>query len=95
AIALRAERLVFMSDVPGLLRDARDAKTRIPRLSIGEVEGLKKAGVIDRGMIPKVDSAVAAARAGVKEVFFVDGRVAHALLMKTPGHGEMGTEIVL
>ena len=55
----------------------------------------QRAGVIDRGMIPKVDSAVAAVRAGVKEVFFVDGRVAHALLLKTAAVGEMGTEIVL
>jgi acetylglutamate kinase len=95
AIALQAERLVFMSDVPGLLRDARNPKTLIPRLSTGEVEGLKKAGVIERGMIPKVDSAVAAVRAGVKEVFFVDGRLAHALLLKTSADGAMGTEIVL
>ena len=84
-----------MSDVPGLLRDARNPKTLIPRLSTGEVEGLKKAGVIERGMIPKVDSAVAAVRAGVKEVFFVDGRLAHALLLKTSADGAMGTEIVL
>ncbi|MGA2543653.1 MAG: acetylglutamate kinase [Verrucomicrobiota bacterium] len=95
AIALQAERLVFMSDVPGLLRDAKNPKTLIPRLSAEEVEGLKKSGVIDRGMIPKVDSAVAAVRAGVKKVFFVDGRVAHAVLLAMPAPGAAGTEIVL
>ena len=95
AIALRAQRLVFMSDVPGLLRDAKDPKTLIPRLSAGEVDGLKKSGVIDKGMIPKVDSAVAALRAGVEKVFFVDGRVAHAILLEMRKNDTAGTEIVL
>jgi acetylglutamate kinase len=95
AIALRAQRLVFMSDVPGLLREAKDPRTLISRLSAGEVEGLKKSGVIDQGMIPKVDSAVAALRAGVKKVSFVDGRVAHAVLLEMFTHGAVGTEIVL
>lgn len=95
AIALQADRLVFMSDVPGLLRDAKNPETLIPRLSAGEVEGLKKSGVIDQGMIPKVDSAVAAARAGVKKVFFVDGRVAHAVLQEMFTKEPVGTEIVL
>src|ERR1700744_5989276 len=58
AIALNARRLVFMSDVPGLMRDPKDAATLITHLQIGEVPGLKSAGIIDKGMIPKVDSAV-------------------------------------
>ena len=95
AIALQAQRLVFMSDVPGLLRDAKDPKTLISRLSAGEVEGLKKSGVIDQGMIPKVDSAVAALRAGVGKVSFVDGRVAHAVLLEMFTEEALGTEIVL
>lgn len=95
AIALRAQRLVFMSDVPGLLRDAKDPNTLIPRLAAGEVEGLKKSGVIDKGMIPKVDSAVAALRAGVGKVSFVDGRVAHAVLLEMFTDEPVGTEIVL
>jgi acetylglutamate kinase len=95
AIALQAARLVFMSDVPGLLRDPKDPATLIARLSAGEVEGLKKSGVIDRGMIPKVDSAVAALRAGVGKVSFVDGRVAHAVLLEMFTEDAPGTEIVL
>ena len=95
AIALRAQRLVFMSDVPGLLRDAKDPKTLIARLSTADVEELKKSGVIDKGMIPKVDSAVAALRAGVGKVSFVDGRVAHAVLLEMFTDGALGTEIVL
>jgi len=95
AIALQAQRLVFMSDVPGLLRDPKNPQTLISRLSAGEVEGLKKSGVIDQGMLPKVDSAVAALRAGVGKVSFVDGRVAHAVLLEMFAGEAPGTEIVL
>src|SRR5471030_1382007 len=65
AIALNAKRLVFMSDVPGLMRDPKDISTVIAHLQTGEVPELKKSGVIDKGMIPKVDSAVAAIKSGV------------------------------
>ena len=94
AMALKADRLVFMSDVPGLLRDPKDPETLISRLLAGEVEELKKSGVIDKGMIPKVDSAVAAARAGVKKVSFVDGRVLHAALLEIFTQEPVGTEVV-
>jgi acetylglutamate kinase len=95
AIALRACRLVFMSDVPGLLRDPNDTTTVIPHLRASEVDRLKQSGVIDHGMIPKVDSAVAALRAGVDKVSFVDGRVPHAVLLEIFTDAGVGTEIVL
>lgn len=95
AIALNAKRLVFMSDVPGLMRDPKDTSTVISHLQIGEVGGLKKAGVIDKGMIPKVDSAVAAITSGVEKVSFVDGRVPHSVLMEIFTDAGVGTEIVL
>ena len=95
AIALKAKRLVFMSDVPGLLRDPKNPDSVIPHLKVSEVDGLKKAGVIDKGMIPKVDSAVAALRAGIDKVSFVDGRVPHAVLMEIFTDEGVGTEIVL
>ncbi len=95
AIALRARRLVFMSDVPGLMRDPKDPATVIPHLRIEDVGGLKRAGVIDKGMIPKVDSAVAAIRAGVDKVSFVDGRVNHAVLLEIFTDAGVGTEVVL
>ncbi len=94
AIALHAKRLVFMSDVPGLLRDYRDPSTLITHLDIGEVPGLKQAGVVDKGMIPKVDSAVAAVRAGVEKVQFIDGRVPHSLLLEIFTDAGVGTELV-
>jgi acetylglutamate kinase len=95
AIALKARRLVFMSDVPGLLRDPKQPDSIIPHLQTGEVEGLKKSGVIDRGMIPKADSAVAAIQSGVEKVSFVDGRVPHAVLLEIFTDEGVGTEIVL
>ena len=95
AMALRARRLIFMSDVPGLLRDPKDARSLMPTLPAGEVEALKRAGVIDQGMIPKVDSAVAAAKAGVEKVSFVDGRMPHAALLEILTTETAGTQIVL
>lgn len=95
AIALKAKRLVFMSDVPGLMRDPKNPSTVISHLQISEVDGLKKAGVIDKGMIPKVDSAVAAITSGVEKVSFVDGRVQHSVLVEIFTDAGVGTEIVL
>lgn len=95
AIALKARRLVFMSDVPGLLKDPQDPQSLISHLQIGEVELLKKSGVIDKGMIPKVDSAAAALRAGVNKISFVDGRVEHAVLLEIFTDAGVGTEIVI
>ncbi len=95
AIALNAKRLVFMSDVPGLMRDPKDPDTIIPHLQTSEVDGLKRAGVVDKGMIPKVDSAVAAIKAGVEKVSFVDGRIPHAVLLEIFTDEGLGTEVVL
>ena len=94
AIALNARRLVFMSDVPGLLRDLKDPGSVISHLRVSEVEGLKKEGVIDKGMIPKTDRAVAAIQAGVEKVSLVDGRIPHAVLMEIFTDEGLGTEVV-
>jgi acetylglutamate kinase len=95
AIALNAKRLVFMSDVPGLMRDTKDVSTVIAHLQISEVPALKAAGIVDKGMIPKVDSAVAAIKSGVEKVSFVDGRVPHAVMLEIFTDKGIGTEIVL
>jgi hypothetical protein len=94
AIALKARRLVFMSDVPGLMRDPSDPDTVIPHLNVREVDELKAAGIVAQGMIPKVDSGVAAVRAGVDKVSFVDGRVPHAVLLEIFTDQGVGTEVV-
>lgn len=95
AIALKARRLYFMSDVPGLLRDPKDPGTLISHLAVGEVEQLKQAGVIDKGMIPKVDSAMEAVQAGVRKVTFIDGRLQHSVLLEIFTDKGVGTEVVL
>jgi len=94
AIALKARRLVFMSDVPGLLESPKKPDSIISRLRISEVERLKRKGIVDKGMIPKVDSAVAAINAGVEKVSFVDGRVPHAVLLEIFTDEGVGTEVV-
>lgn len=94
AIALKARRLVFMSDVPGLLRDPKDPDSVISHLRIAEIEDLKREGIIDKGMIPKVDSAVSALVAGLEKVSFVDGRVPHSVLLEIFTDEGVGTEIV-
>jgi acetylglutamate kinase len=94
AIALRACRLIFMSDVPGVLRDPKDASTVISHLHAEEARELKKSGVIDKGMIPKIDAALAALQAGVEKVSFVDGRVPHAILLEIFTHAGIGTELI-
>jgi acetylglutamate kinase len=95
AIALNAKRLVFMSDVPGLMRDPKDVSTVIAHLQTGEVPALKAAGIVDKGMIPKVDSAVAAIKAGVEKVSFVDGRVPHAVMLEIFTDKGVGTVVAL
>jgi acetylglutamate kinase len=94
AIALHARRLVFMSDVPGLLKDPKDPASVIAHLRSDEVKALKQSGIIDKGMIPKVDSAVAAIRSGVEKVSFVDGRLPHAVLLEIFTDAGVGTEVV-
>lgn len=94
AIALKARRLVFMSDVPGLMRNPKDPATLISSLRVAEVPALKAAGIVDKGMIPKVDSAVEAVKSGVHRVHFVDGRVPHSLLLEIFTDKGVGTEIV-
>jgi len=93
AIALKAKRLVFMSDVPGLLQNPNQPDSVISRLRLSDVDGLKQRGIVDKGMIPKVDSAVAAIKAGVEKVSFVDGRVLHAVLLEIFTDEGVGTEV--
>jgi acetylglutamate kinase len=94
AVAIGARRLVFLSDVPGLLRDPSKPATLISHLQTSEVLDLKRAGVVDKGMIPKVDSAVEAVQAGVRRVHFVDGRTPHSILLEIFTDKGIGTEVV-
>lgn len=94
ASALRARRLVYMSDVPGLLSAPPNPDSLISTLKISQVEDLKKKGVIDKGMRPKVQSAIRALEEGVQRVHFIDGRLPHSLLLEIFTDKGIGTEIV-
>ena len=94
AAALNARRLVYMSDVPGLLSNPSDPTSLISTLKVSQVDGLKKTGVIDKGMRPKVASAVRALEEGVQRVHFIDGRLPHSLLLEIFTDKGIGTEIV-
>lgn len=94
AAALRARRLVYLCDVPGLLRDINDPNSLISTLKVEEVAELVRTGIISQGMIPKTDSAVSALKNGVHRVHFIDGEQPHSLLLEIFTDKGVGTEIV-
>ena len=94
AISLKARRLVYLSDVPGLLKDPDDPTTLLSSLPVHQVEPLKEEKVIAKGMLPKVNSAVEALHAGVNRVHFIDGRLPHSILLEIFTDEGIGTEIV-
>jgi acetylglutamate kinase len=94
AAELKASKLVYLSDVLGLMRDPSDQNSLIHSLGVEEVEELIEGGVIGGGMIPKVRSSVEALNAGVGKVHMVDGRISHSLLLEIFTEKGIGTEIV-
>lgn len=94
AKALRARKLVFLSDVPGILRDPKDESTLISVIRTSEVDGLIAAGVLSGGMLPKIQSSVSAIKAGTREVHMIDGRTPHSLLLEIFTNSGIGTEIL-
>lgn len=94
ARAMAVRKLVFLSDVPGLLRNPADPESLIETLEASELEALIEQGVIGGGMLPKCHSGVAALHAGVRKVHMVDGRVKHSLLLEMFTQKGIGTEIV-
>ncbi len=94
ASALRARRLVYLCDVPGLLSDPKNPDSLISTLRASEVADLKARQVITSGMLPKVDSAVKALDEGVHRVHFVHGRQPHSTLLEIFTDKGIGTEIV-
>jgi acetylglutamate kinase len=91
---LRVAKLVYLSDVPGLLSDPKDPSTLIKSVTRSQADELIADGTISGGMIPKIRSAVDALNAGVRKVHFVDGRLPHALLLEIFTDGGIGTEVV-
>ncbi len=91
--ALKATKLIFVSDVPGLMRDPAEKESLIPAVNAQMIATLIADRVIDGGMIPKVESAMKAIERGVGKVHLIDGRVAHALLLEIFTNDGIGTEI--
>lgn len=92
--ALKAERLIMMTDIAGVLRDKDDPSTLISELTVTEAQKLKEEGIIAGGMIPKVDCCVEAIKMGVENVTIMDGRIPHSILMElltAEGAGTMVT----
>ena len=91
---LRAAKMIYLSDVPGLMRDPKDPTSVISSANRAQIRQLVTEGVIAGGMLPKVDSALNALQRGVRKVHFIDGRLPHALLMEVFTDAGIGTEIV-
>ena len=94
AVALKAEKLILLTDVRGLLRDPHDENTLLPVVELSQVPGLVKDGVITGGMIPKVDCCVEAVRSGVKSTIILDGRIPHSILIELLSDEGVGTMLL-
>lgn len=94
AVAMKADKLVLLTDVPGLLKDTRDIDSLISILKVSEVAGYVNDGTIAGGMIPKVQCCVESVTGGVSRTHIVDGRVAHSILLEVFTKEGIGTMVV-
>ena len=94
AAELHAENLMLMTDIRGLLRDKEDDDTLIPVVQVSEVPYLVSQGIIQGGMIPKVQCCVEAVRRGVKRTFIIDGRIPHSILIEMLSDEGIGTMFI-
>ena len=92
--AMKAESLISMTDIAGILRDRNDPSSLIPLIDIGDAAELFHEGIISGGMIPKVECSIDAIRCGVKKVIIMDGRVPHAILIEALTDEGAGTMVV-
>ncbi len=91
ASALKAESLINMTDVSGILKDKDDEKSLIRQINVSEVPFMINSGIISGGMIPKVECCTEAVRRGVKRVFIIDGRIPHAIIIEMLTDEGIGT----
>lgn len=91
---LKAESLISMTDIVGLLRDKDDPTTLIPKVYVSDAPKLVRDGVISGGMIPKVNCCIEAIRRGVHKVFIIDGRIPHSILIEVLTDEGVGTMFV-
>ncbi|NOZ76165.1 MAG: acetylglutamate kinase [Euryarchaeota archaeon] len=94
ACALKARKLIVLTDVPGILRDIADEKSLIRQVRVNELEDLLKDGIVTGSMIPKVNACAAAIEGGVEKCHIIDGRVRHSILLELFTDQGVGTMIV-
>ena len=94
AVALKAEKIILLTDVRGLLRDPEDENTLLPVVRLSQVPGLVREGIVPGGMIPKVDCCVEAVRSGVKSTIILDGRIPHSILIELLSDEGVGTMLL-
>jgi acetylglutamate kinase len=94
AAALKAAKLVLLTDTSGILKDPKDPDSLITHIAEVSIPDMKKDGTLSGGMLPKVDACVRALRAGVKKTHIIDGRLPHSLLLEIFTQKGIGTEIV-
>ncbi|OIP43797.1 acetylglutamate kinase [Candidatus Desantisbacteria bacterium CG2_30_40_21] len=94
AVALNAYKFIFLTDTPGILRDANNMDSLIPTIRVNEIDDLIKTGVVNGGMIPKIEAIKEAAISGVDKAHIIDGRLPHALLLELLTNAGIGTEVV-
>lgn len=94
AIALKARKLILLTDVPGICADPKDPATQISTLLQSEAEDLIERKIISGGMIPKVEACLKTLRSGVKQTHILDGRLPHSLLLELFTTKGIGTQII-
>jgi acetylglutamate kinase len=94
AAELRAEKLILLTDVRGILRDPKDESSLIPVISLADVPGLIRDGIIQGGMIPKLECCVDAIKSGVGRAHILDGRIEHSILIEMLSNEGIGTMLV-
>ncbi len=94
ACRLSAEKLIFLSDIPGILTDLKNPLSRLSHVTGGEVRQLIECGTIAGGMVPKVEAALESLEAGVRKVHIVDASMPHSVLLEIYSDTGVGTEIV-
>ena len=94
ARALSAEKLIFLSDIPGILTDIKDPASRLSHVTAAQVRALIADGTIAGGMVPKVEAALESLDAGVRKVHIVDASMLHSVLLEIYSDTGVGTEIV-
>ena len=95
AAAMKAVKLVVVSDTHGIRAKLDDPESRIPSLTMAQVNQMVQSGVISSGMLPKVEACLTALQGGVSKAHIIDGRIPHALLLEIYTEAGIGTEIVL